>query len=73
MLPNVNHCMPEAMAKSVGFDDLTIPATPPNRSPDIPASKTISHETRLDDRTCDAMVYTIMTWTSLFSKADERI
>lgn len=31
--------MPETMAKSVGLDDLKIPATPPNSAPDIPASK----------------------------------
>jgi len=34
--------MPEAMAKSVGVEDLKIPATPPNKSPDIPASNDIS-------------------------------
>jgi hypothetical protein len=61
VLPNVNHCMPEAMAKSVGVEDLKIPATPPNRSPDIPASNNISRGSHLDDHTCDAMVSTIMT------------
>jgi hypothetical protein len=34
--------MPEAMAKSVGVEDLKIPATPPNKSPDIPAGNDIS-------------------------------
>lgn len=57
----MNHCMPEIMAKSVGLDDLKIPATPPNRTPDIPASNKISHGTLLDDHACDAMVTTIMT------------
>jgi hypothetical protein len=73
VLPNVNHCMPEAIAKSVGDDDLKIPATLPNRSPDIPVSNDISLGTHLDDHTRDAMSSTIITWTSLFSKADESI
>jgi hypothetical protein len=37
--------MPETMAKSVGLDDLKIPAKPPKRTPDMPATSKISHRT----------------------------
>jgi hypothetical protein len=43
VLPKVNHCMPDVMAKSAGVEDLNIPATPPNKSPHMPASNDVSH------------------------------
>lgn len=61
VVPNVNHCMPEAMAKSVGVDDLKIPATPPNKSPDIPTRNHISHWYHLNGHMFDAIDSTGMT------------
>lgn len=56
----MNHCMPEAMAKRVGFEDLNIPANPPNKSPEIPTSNDVSKRVHVDDPRCVAIILTVM-------------